>query len=44
MYQSNQARIKKDNPFLLPGRGQRPCSWSSLALIALAHEQYPWVL
>ena len=24
MYQSNQARIKKENPSLLPGRGEGP--------------------
>jgi len=38
MYQSNQARIEKENPSLLLGRGQRPHGQSSLALTALAHE------
>jgi hypothetical protein len=44
MYQSNQARIKKENPSLLPSRGQRPRGWPSRALAALAHEQYPRLL
>jgi len=44
MYQSNQARIKKEkNTSLLPSRGQRPRGWPSRALAALAHEQYPQV-
>jgi len=29
MYQSNEAKIKKENPSLLPGRGQGPRSASS---------------
>jgi hypothetical protein len=41
MYQSNQAKIKKEKPFLLPGRGQTPRGRLSLALTALAREQYP---
>ena len=28
MYQSNQARIKKENPSLLPGRGEGPTAGS----------------
>ena len=36
MYQSNQARIKKENPSLLPDRGQTPRSRLSLTLAALA--------
>jgi hypothetical protein len=40
MYQSNQARIKKEIPSLLLGRGQRLRGQPSLALAALAHEQY----
>jgi len=36
MYQSNQARIKKENPSLLPGRGQMPRGRLSLTLVALA--------
>jgi hypothetical protein len=36
MYQSNQARIKKENPSLLPGRGRMPRGRLSLALTALA--------
>ena len=36
MYQSNQARIKKEIPSLLPGRGQTPRCRISLTLAALA--------
>ena len=36
MYQSNQARIKKEIPSLLPGRGQTPRGRLSLTLAALA--------
>jgi hypothetical protein len=36
MYQSSQARIKKEIPSLLPGRGQRPRGRPPLALAALA--------
>jgi len=36
MYQSNQARIKKENPSLLPGHGQTPRGRLSLTLAALA--------
>jgi hypothetical protein len=36
MYQSNQARIKKEIPSLLPGCGQRPRGRPPLALAALA--------
>ena len=36
MYQSNQARIKKENPSLLLGRGQTPRSRLSLTLAAIA--------
>jgi len=35
MYQSNQARIKKENPSLLPGRGQTPRVRLSLTLVAI---------
>jgi glyoxylase-like metal-dependent hydrolase (beta-lactamase superfamily II) len=44
MYQSNQERIKKEKPSLLPGHGQTPRGRLSLALAALAREHYPWVL
>jgi len=36
MYQSNQARIKKENPFLLPGHRRTPRGRLSLTLAALA--------
>ena len=36
MYQSNQARIKKETPSLLPGRGQMPRGRLFLTLAALA--------
>jgi hypothetical protein len=36
MYQFNQARIKKENPSLLPGRGRTPRGRLSLTLAALA--------
>jgi len=35
MYQSNQARIKKEIPSLLPGRGQTPRGQLSLTLATL---------
>jgi len=35
---------RKENPSLLPGRGQRPRSWPSRALAALARDQYPRIL
>ena len=35
MYQSNQAGIKKENPSLLPGRGQIPRGRLSLTLAAI---------
>jgi hypothetical protein len=35
MYQYNQARIKKENPSLFPGRGRTPHSWLSLTLATL---------
>ena len=35
MYQYNQARIKKENLSLLPGRGQMPRGRLSLTLAAL---------
>ena len=36
MYRSNQARIKKENPSLLPSRGQTPRGRLSLTLTAPA--------
>ena len=36
MYQSNQVKIKKKNPSLLPGRGQTPRGRLSLTLAAIA--------
>jgi len=36
MYQSNQARIKKEIPSLLPGRGQTPRGRLSLTLATLS--------
>ena len=36
MYQSNQARIKKEISSLLPGRGQTPRGRLSLTLATLA--------
>ena len=39
MYQSNQARIKKENPSLLPGRGKGPRGRPSRALAALSPAQ-----
>ena len=36
MYQSNEARIKKEIPFLLPGRGQTPRVRLSLTIATLA--------
>jgi hypothetical protein len=44
MYQSNQTRIKKEKPYLLPVRGRTPRGRLSLALAALAREHYSWVL
>jgi len=49
MYQSNQARIKKENPSLLPGRGQVPQPASSRPRSSscrhnICREQYPLVL
>ena len=49
MYQSNQARIKKENPSLLPSREQTPRGRLSLTLAAIAMNSTrgtvaPWVL
>jgi hypothetical protein len=44
MYQSNKARIKKENPSLLPGHGQQPRGWRSSAFDPNSFTNKPLIL